>query len=706
MSYGYIIRNHDFYLNEEVGIKCRYCPFVQLEIKYILPALDTYRSKRVPKKKMYTSESEFSMWEAFHDVHGNSLGSSVHGKGTVWDIFPQVRENMYQHQQEGFEFLWTNVAGGTEIDVIKKSLHNENIGGCMISHAPGTGKTFLTIAFIRSYMEVFKECRPVIMAPACMLLTWEEEFKKWGVDIPFHNYNSQELTGKEDEVACRMIQGRSHSQKMIRLVKLLSWSKERSILGISYSMFEKDAGEKSVTGKGKKKQREIPYVNKDEEKETKELRRILLEKPSMVILDEGHTPRNSRSQIWKALGNIKTEKRIILSGTPFQNNFDELYNTLCLVRPQFAERFTTGQTSSHTRQNARGVWTSLTNAIGKDNGKDLLEEIRALIDPFVHVHRGSILKESLPGLRSCVVVLRPLPLQRELLEGLKDIQQIFLLEHCVSCVSIHPSLLISCGSSSYENSSIDEVHEEQLSIQQKRNSKSGRRDKIATQENSELLRRYAKDSIDKIKSDEFRLDPDQGVKTRFLMELIRLCEVLKEKVLVFCQYKYPFVLIKGQLKHHFNWTEGEEVLQIIGDYTFNQRQSIINVFNDPCSKARVLLATVGTCSEGINLIGASRVVLLDVLWNPSVERQAISRAYRLGQKKVVYTYHLIAYGTMEEDKYDRQVHKDQLSELVFHGDKEEDPSIIRDDKILEEMVGNKELRSIFKQIHVPAEPDT
>ncbi|KAF5176693.1 Dna repair and recombination protein rad54-like [Thalictrum thalictroides] len=698
--------NHNLYLNDEVGIKCRYCPFVQLEIKYILPAIDTSRSERIPKKKTYTSEDEFSMWEAFHDADGNSPGSSVHGNGTVWNIFPQIRKNMFLHQQEGFEFLWTNVAGGNEIDVVRKSLHNDNIGGCMISHAPGTGKTFLTIAFLRSYMEVFKECRPVIMAPACMLLTWEEEFKKWGVDIPFHNFNSLELTGKEDEVACRMIQaGRTHNQKMIRLAKLFSWSRERSILGISYSLFEKHAGERSVTGKGKKKQREIPYANKDEEIQAKEMRRILLEKPSLVILDEGHTPRNSRSQIWKALGNIKTGKRIILSGTPFQNNFDELYNTLCLVRPQFAERFTTNQTSSHTRQNARGVWTSLTSTIGKDIGKDLLEEIRSLIDPFVHVHRGSILKESLPGLRSCVVVLRPLPLQKEILEGLKNIQKIFLLEHCVSCVSIHPSLLISCGSSSYENSSIDEVQEEQPGIQHTKNSKSGRRGKLAIQENNELLRRYTKETIDQIKSDDFRLDPDQGVKTRFLMELIRLCEVLKEKVLVFCQYKYPFVLIKGQLKRHFNWTEGEEVLQIVGEDTMRQRQSVINVFNNPDSKVRVLLATIGTCSEGINLIGASRVVLLDVLWNPSVERQAISRAYRIGQKKVVYTYHLITYGTMEEDKYDRQVHKDLLSELVFHGDKEEDPSIIRDDKILEEMVGNKELRSIFKQIHVPAEPD-
>ncbi|KAK1353047.1 hypothetical protein POM88_052885 [Heracleum sosnowskyi] len=47
-------------------------------------------------------------------------------------------------------------------------------------------------------------------------------------------------------------------------------------------------------------------------------------------------------------------------------------------------------------------------------------------------------------------------------------------------------------------------------------------------------------------------------------------------------------------------------------------------------------SSIKACSEGINLVGASRVVLLDVVWNPSVERQAIRRACRIGQKKMVY----------------------------------------------------------------------
>ena len=64
----------------------------------------------------------------------------------------------------------------------------------------------------------------------------------------------------------------------------------------------------------------------------------------------------------------------------------------------------------------------------------------------------------------------------------------------------------------------------------------------------------------------------------------------------------------------------------------------INSLNEPKSDVKVLLASIKSFLEGISLIGASRVVLLDILWNPSVEEQAISRAYRNGQTKFVHVY--------------------------------------------------------------------
>lgn len=182
---------------------------------------------------------------------------------------------------------------------------------------------------------MFPDCRPVIIAPASLLLTWEEEFKKWNVGVPFHNLNNLEFSGKESVAAVNVLNKSRHQTKdknAIHMVKLFSWCQDKSILGVSYSLYEKLAGEKFSKDEGTNFKRKVAR-----ETENEKFRKILLNFPGLLFLDEGHTPRNQRSSIWKVLCELKTKKRIILSGTPFQNNFLELYNTLCLVRPGFSD---------------------------------------------------------------------------------------------------------------------------------------------------------------------------------------------------------------------------------------------------------------------------------------------------------------------------------------------------------------------------------
>lgn len=595
----------------------------------------------------------------YRDTKGDPKGSVDLSEGTVWDIVPGIKNTMYPHQQEGFEFMWKNLAGSITFEELKKPARPDQLGGCVISHAPGTGKTRLTIVFLQTFMEVFPTCRPVILAPRSMVLTWEKEFKKWDVGIPLHILNKKDFSGKEDSGAVQL--GRKYNlqgAKWARLVKIYSWVKGKSILVLSYPLFERLVEKMCV-----------------DEKEA-QIRKILVEKPGLLILDEGHTPRNEHSLIWKALERVKTERRIILSGTPFQNNFTELYNTLWLVRPKFADKLSSaeicgskskmisedGRKVLPEKREARGKWASLTNSIGKTTD-DRLRVLRSVINPFVHVHKGSILN-SLPGLKDCLVYLHPPPLQKGILESIQRIESgtHFKQEYNVTMVSIHPSLLMDCSLSEEEKPVVDE----------------------------HLLERL-------------RLKPHEGVKTRFVLELIRLSAALNEKVIVFSQYIQPLSFLKDHLKSCFNWTEGKEVLQMDGTVAIKQRQSSIDSFNDPSSEIRVMLASTKACCEGISLIGGSRVVLLDVVWNPAVERQAVSRAYRIGQQKMVYTYHLITSGTFERDKHHKQVEKERLSELIFssgdvEGDQKQSSLKISEDRILQEMVGHDILKHIFEKI--------
>lgn len=569
---------------------------------------------------------------------------------------------MYEHQQEGFEFLWKNLAGSINLEELK-STDPGGVGGCIISHAPGTGKTRLTIVFVESYLKLFPNCRPVIIAPASMLLTWEEEFRKWNVEFPFLNLNNLEVLGKENKTALGLLDGANRRNKdAIRWVKIYSWDKGRSILGISYSLFEKLTGEKNLQEKTIGKGKIVTIDNK-----MKALRKILLEKPGLVVLDEGHTPRNQRSNIWNALLKLHTERRVILSGTPFQNNFAELFNTLRIVRPAianvlahektFSEMITSRRMSSGRNYKGENYQSNLTPEV-VDRA---VEKLKISMSPFVHVHKGTILMQSLPGLRDCVILLKPPSLQKSLIEKLEGSPSTFEFEHKVALISVHPYL--------FQHSDLTEEQRTGIDL----------------------------DAVEASK-----LNPNEGVKTKFILEFVRLTTAMNEKVLIFSQYILPLELIKEQLKEFLKWDDGKQILQMQGRLDQKQRQVLINVFNDPHSESRVMLASTRCCSEGISLVGASRVILLDVVWNPSVERQAICRAYRIGQKKFVYTYHLMTSGTSEADKYCRQAEKERLSELVFSSSNESNdqanPSLGIEDRILEEMVVHEKLKEMFEKI--------
>uniref|UniRef100_A0A803LUB3 Uncharacterized protein n=1 Tax=Chenopodium quinoa TaxID=63459 RepID=A0A803LUB3_CHEQI len=581
---------HYLILDDEIGVKCKFCSIVVHEIRDVTPAFNenpfgnSRNHGRLPSDHNNGSDG-FEFPDLIHDS-GDAHGDET--RGTVWNLIPGIKRTLYEHQQKGFEFIWRNIAGGIQIDELGKPSES-SLGGCIICHAPGTGKTRLAIVFLQSYLKQYPMSKPVIIAPSSMLLTWEEEFARWHVDVPFVNLNSAELSSKEFEVLNYV--NKLKNSKAIRKAKLCIWAMGKGVLGISYRMFEKLAGERNGAD-------EI-------------IKKALLEQSGILILDEGHTPRNEDSYIWKVFSEVKTKKRIILSGTPFQNNFVELNNTLSLIREEFGDPFLCGnhlQSGGRKHKaNKRGFYTDTSRV----NDEKRIEDLRNHLKPFVHVHKGEILRKTLRGFFHSVLLLKPSELQKTYIQKLDVFKSGLSLDYLVSIVSVHPSLLYKC-------------------------------EQVPAFVDKELLEKH-------------EADLDVGVKIKFLFELIKLSK--GEKVQVFSQYLNPLTLIGDLLKLHFNWTEGNEFLFMEGKQRPKIRQSLIGQFNDPGSAATVLLASTKACCEGIHLVGTSRVVLLDVVWNPSIERQAISRAYRLGQKKDVYVYHLITSGTQERDKYERQVAK-------------------------------------------------
>ncbi|EFC35491.1 predicted protein [Naegleria gruberi] len=101
-----------------------------------------------------------------------------------------------------------------------------------------------------------------------------------------------------------------------------------------------------------------------------------------------------------------------------------------------------------------------------------------------------------------------------------------------------------------------------------------------------------------------------------------------------------------------------------GSTPFDQRQSCIDKINDNTNNITVLLISTLAGCEGINLMGANRVALIDVNWNPSHDSEAVCRVFRIGQLKPVYIYRFICENTMEDLVLKRQLQKENLSNWI------------------------------------------
>nr|XP_027124297.1 SNF2 domain-containing protein CLASSY 4-like [Coffea arabica] len=160
--------------------------FTEMEMCLTLPDSDfteSSKKKETPRRRDWVDLSRD--YFGIHELHLDDSASGnyytpIDAEGFVLDLIPDdIRMSMYSHQLDGFVFLWKNIVGETNIEKLKTELSDDG-RGAIISHAPGTGKTCLTIVFILSLLKMYPMCRPVIIAPTSMLLTWENEFRKWG----------------------------------------------------------------------------------------------------------------------------------------------------------------------------------------------------------------------------------------------------------------------------------------------------------------------------------------------------------------------------------------------------------------------------------------------------------------------------------------------------------------------------------------------
>ncbi|KAL2955351.1 hypothetical protein AAZX31_18G023400 [Glycine max] len=659
---------HDYRLSEEIGIYCYKCGFVKTEIKYITPPfIEMQRSVRHQEEKQCNgkdTKEKASKDDDFHllSTHAPTDEHNSMEHDNVWKLIPQFREKLHDHQKKAFEFLWQNIGGSMEPKLM--DAESKRRGGCVISHAPGAGKTFLIIAFLVSYLKLFPGKKPLILAPKGTLYTWCKEFNKWEISMPVYLIHGRGGTQKDTEQNSIVLPGFPNPNKDVKhvldcLQKIKLWQEKPSVLVMSYTAFLALMREGSEFAHRK-------YMAK-----------ALREGPGILILDEGHNPRSTKSRLRKGLMKLKTDLRILLSGTLFQNNFCEYFNTLCLARPKFISevldtldpitrrKSKTVEKAGHLLESrARKLFLDkiakkIDSGIGNERMQGL-NMLRETTNGFVDVYESENF-DSAPGLQIYTLLMNTTDKQREILPKLHTrVDECngypLELELLVTLGSIHPWLVktTSCANKFFTADQLKQL-------------------------------------------DKYKYDMKAGSKVKFVLSLVfRVMQ--REKVLIFCHNLAPVKLLIELFEMFFKWKKDREILLLSGELDLFERGKVIDKFEEHGGASKVLLASITACAEGISLTAASRVIFLDSEWNPSKTKQAIARAFRPGQEKMVYVYQLLVTGTLEEDKYKRTTWKEWVSSMIFSEAFEQNPSHSRavniEDDILREMVEEDKSKTI------------
>ncbi|KAH9605774.1 hypothetical protein KSS87_012339 [Heliosperma pusillum] len=161
--------------------------------------------------RIRSSQPESRYNRELENSEGNLDGLKLSGHDlAITEISPHPRhkKQMKPHQLEGFNFLLSN-------------LITENPGGCILAHAPGSGKTFMIISFMQSFLAHYPDARPLVVLPKGILPTWKREFQRWQVeDISLLDFYSMKADNRlqQSEV-------------------LKQWVDKRSILFLGYKQF-------------------------------------------------------------------------------------------------------------------------------------------------------------------------------------------------------------------------------------------------------------------------------------------------------------------------------------------------------------------------------------------------------------------------------------------------------------------------------------
>jgi len=425
-------------------------------------------------------------------------------------------------------------------------LDDFNFGACLADDM-GLGKTIQIIAFILSQREKSAHNTNLVVVPASLIFNWQAEVAKFAPSIKIRTvYGADRL-------------------------KDIHEFDDYEIVLTSYGTLLAD------------------------------IRFLKAYRFNYIFLDESQNIKNPDSQRYKAVRLLQSRNKVVLTGTPIENNTFDLYGQLSFACPGLLG----------TKQQFKELYS-----VPIDQFKDSkrAKELQQRISPFILRRTKEQVAKELPDKTEMVIYCEMGKEQREVYEAaVQDVKDYI------------------------EGVSEDDLKKSSMHILQ----------------GITRLRQIC-NSAELLKDDKFYGNASSKMET--LLEQIEN-KASHHKILVFSQFVGMLDLIKKELH------ERGIAHEYLTGQTRN-REAVVNSFQDN-PEVRVFLISLKAGGVGLNLTRADYVYIVDPWWNPAVENQAIDRTYRIGQEKNVVAVRLICPDTIEEKIMKLQdTKKDLVGELI------------------------------------------
>uniref|UniRef100_A0A671MG42 Chromodomain-helicase-DNA-binding protein 4-like n=1 Tax=Sinocyclocheilus anshuiensis TaxID=1608454 RepID=A0A671MG42_9TELE len=466
------------------------------------------------------------------------------------DYLDSTGGTLHPYQLEGLNWLRFSWAQGTDT---------------ILADEMGLGKTVQTAVFLYSlYKEGHSKGPFLVSAPLSTIINWEREFEMWAPDIYVVTY-----VGDKDSRAVIRENEFSFEDNAIRGGKKASKMKKEAsvkfhVLLTSYELITID---QAILGS-------IDWA--------------------CLVVDEAHRLKNNQSKFFRVLNNYPLQHKLLLTGTPLQNNLEELFHLLNFLTP---ERF----------NNLEGFLEEFAD-IAKE---DQIKKLHDMLGPHMLRRLKADVFKHMPSKTELIVRVELSPMQKKYYKYIltRNFEALNTRGggNQVSLLNVVMDLKKCC--------------------------------------NHPYLFPTAANEAPKIPNGMY----DGSALTKASGKLMLLCKMLKKlkegghRVLIFSQMTKMLDLLEDFLEN-----EGYKYERIDGGVTGGMRQEAIDRFNAPGAPQFVFLLSTRAGGLGINLATADTVIIYDSDWNPHNDIQAFSRAHRIGQNKKVMIYRFVTKASVEE----------------------------------------------------------